>query len=653
MSSAKRSPSKQGPKYVWVNLTNTHYMSVHQCCEEMGFKPTESETKNMLLWCDYGGTLDVASGLRPWQFYNHFPGIWSIARKVELARNFERISRAMNLTCLDFHPKSFLIPSQFADLKTYMMSIPKKSDRTFIVKPDKGSQGRGIILVQDPNDLDEYFDMAVAQQYITPYLIDGYKFDLRIYALVTSVDPLRIYIYREGMARFCTEKYVKPKTSNLDQVYSHLTNYSLNKKNENFHQPENADNADDGSKRSLSSVYKIIESNGGDVNKIQHGIEDIIRLTLASVQSFLANNYHTAISCKDEKSRCFEILGFDVMLDSNLKPWLLEVNCMPSLACDSPFDESLKMGVISGTLKILNLNPNFRKQVMARQKAATQVRISGATKIKMPILFDPKVESEIAKTTKWKQIYPFEHSDGENAESNEISEDEKVMNNLLIKQREFPVGAAAETAASRARKEAILEKMKNIENKSAGKPAKPNVEKRKLTKAYSEVANKQKAKPLPRVANIQPKLLKRQVEQQQRMANHKPKTLINEYSELPANIIDENEERDRVKLLRRQSCLLNSVSLTNMINDIIESINSPSQSSSKRTNQNQNINNQQSPINPSGKSQYAPQQQSNLLSHNLIQPPSLVQIHINQNPSKRLERNQQWDNHYLFPLKKK
>jgi hypothetical protein len=57
---------------------------------------------------------------------------------------------------------------------------------------------------------------CVAQRYMAkPYLIDGMKFDLRIYVLVVSCDPLRVFIYEEGLVRFCTEAYQPPTADNL------------------------------------------------------------------------------------------------------------------------------------------------------------------------------------------------------------------------------------------------------------------------------------------------------------------------------------------------------------------------------------------------------------------------------------------------------
>lgn len=57
---------------------------------------------------------------------------------------------------------------------------------------------------------------------------------MRIYVLLCGVNPLRIYIHKDGIARFCTEEYVEPKGSNMDNLYMHLTNYAINKNNDKF-----------------------------------------------------------------------------------------------------------------------------------------------------------------------------------------------------------------------------------------------------------------------------------------------------------------------------------------------------------------------------------------------------------------------------------
>lgn len=75
----------------------------------------------------------------------------------------------------------------------------------------------------------------VVQRYLAkPYLIDDFKFDLRVYVLMFGVDPLRIFVYQEGLARFATEAYTGPSKSNLDKLYMHLTNYAINKTNKDF-----------------------------------------------------------------------------------------------------------------------------------------------------------------------------------------------------------------------------------------------------------------------------------------------------------------------------------------------------------------------------------------------------------------------------------
>jgi len=59
---------------------------------------------------------------------------------------------------------------------------------------------------------------------------------------------------------------------------------------------------------------------------------------------------------------CFEVLGLDIFLDDKLKPWLIEVNSLPSFASDSPLDRKVKSDLVYETINILNLTPERKQQ---------------------------------------------------------------------------------------------------------------------------------------------------------------------------------------------------------------------------------------------------------------------------------------------------
>jgi len=105
----------------------------------------------------------------------------------------------------------------------------------------------------------------VVQRYLTkPYLIDGFKFDLRIYVLVNGIAPMRVYMYKDGLARFATVAYKTPAQSNMSNLFMHLTNYAINKDNSSYQQ--NIDEADDnvGHKRSYAAVIQQLRGVHGD-----------------------------------------------------------------------------------------------------------------------------------------------------------------------------------------------------------------------------------------------------------------------------------------------------------------------------------------------------------------------------------------------------
>jgi len=86
---------------------------------------------------------------------------------------------------------------------------------------------------------------------VNPHIIDGLKYDLRVYVILMGINPLRVYVYKDGLARFATEKYQKPNDKNMKNVFMHLTNFAINKHSENFENNEGVDKDDVGSKRSM------------------------------------------------------------------------------------------------------------------------------------------------------------------------------------------------------------------------------------------------------------------------------------------------------------------------------------------------------------------------------------------------------------------
>ena len=134
---------------------------------------------------------------------------------------------------MTFHVKTGLDDSEFKRFRAqYELCKREKVPNVWIVKPSNSSQGKGIHIIDDINDLN-VDELSVISRYVTnPLLINGYKFDLRIYVVVTCYEPLRIYVYKEGLARFASETYTAK--FNKNNKYMHLTNYSINKKNDNF-----------------------------------------------------------------------------------------------------------------------------------------------------------------------------------------------------------------------------------------------------------------------------------------------------------------------------------------------------------------------------------------------------------------------------------
>ena len=179
----------------------------------------------------------------------------------------------------------------------------------------------------------------MVQRYIeNPLLVGGKKFDLRIYVLVTSYMPLQIYLYRSGFGRFSGSRY-NTNAKNLGDNYVHLTNAAVQKTAPGY-------DAGQGCKWPLRNLklYLIGKFGIAATDRLFKEIEELVIYSLLSVQKVMIHDKH-----------CFELYGYDILIDDALKPWLVEVNASPSLTADTPQDYELKFGLLDDVYTLVDV----------------------------------------------------------------------------------------------------------------------------------------------------------------------------------------------------------------------------------------------------------------------------------------------------------
>ncbi len=432
---------------VLVNLNGCCYPVFAEACKILGWKVTEHEDKWTLRWVDrycLGQTLRDMRLKRP-QRINHFPGMFEIAHKCRMAANLNKV-RAKLPADFDFYPQTWVLPEELGALER---AINENPSRPFIVKPNGGSQGQGIFFTRRFADVPKE-GKYVAQRYLNkPLLIDKFKFDLRIYVLITSVYPLRVYVAREGLARFCTEEYSSISKQNCENQFKHLTNYAINKNNTAFQNPtaqnievdtechpsEHMDGEMDevdcaggknhqivgesGSKRSLSSVFRWLDANGFESEKVRHNIQVVIVKTILSVLPANQNAYKMSFpeSRDSVGASCFTVLGFDILLDSTANAWLIETNELPSFETGSQLDYDVKMSVVKEALEMVcprgeeerllkELSDSFSPKIDSCAKGKKDEKDEEWRRITRQRILDLRVQHERSYCRTFVSVYP-------------------------------------------------------------------------------------------------------------------------------------------------------------------------------------------------------------------------------------------------------
>jgi tetratricopeptide (TPR) repeat protein len=233
-------------------------------------------------------------------------------------------------------PETFVLPGDRESLAAYVAAQP--AGALYIAKPGHGSGGRGIRVTAHPEALLDERDVVVQRYIDRPYLVDGRKGHLRIYALITSADPPRAYIYPQGIVRFAPVLY-DPSPEKLADVAMHVTNTALHKGRADLVVSDDPNLEDVGAIWSLSAYLKRMQADAGhDPQAVFAEIRDLVAWTLRQVRR--EGILHRQARSAPRRAYGAKLLGFDILLDAEAKPWLIELQAVPA-AVGAPLVEKI------------------------------------------------------------------------------------------------------------------------------------------------------------------------------------------------------------------------------------------------------------------------------------------------------------------------
>ena len=328
---------------------------------------------------------------------NQFPHGRALSLKDQLALRLAAMARLrggaaqFDRVC----PETYVLPAQLAAFRRRIEGVgDSDAAALWISKPYSRSKGKGITLWRGQAQLDELcakvecsaqeksvgaacadavsvadaaaprgrqayvamqikkmqLDQAftpelVVQHYVArPYLLDGLKFDLRLYVALTSVDFISLYIFPEGLARFCTSPYEAAR-DDMDNHFAHLTNSSLNVQSAQYalNTGVSAGEMATGSKRSFSSVLAALAAEGVDIELLWAEIGEVVKKAFVAFEVGLTAESRR-MGCAEQRG--FMLFGADIILEAREKgtprPVLLEINAMPQIDAARPIDKLIK-----------------------------------------------------------------------------------------------------------------------------------------------------------------------------------------------------------------------------------------------------------------------------------------------------------------------
>ncbi|XP_060572771.1 probable tubulin polyglutamylase ttll-15 [Ruditapes philippinarum] len=297
---------------VWISgkhLETGYLDHVKAVFERLGFFVTNGEDDWDVLWVHDYPFINMAkhmTKLKPYQRVNHFPGSGYITNKGSLAT-----------LQLDAFPRAFRVPKD----KEKLLRYAKENPQTMWVQKNNNHRG---IKIKQIGEIDFDSNGSFVQQFVDkPFLIDDRKFDIGVYAILASLNPLRVYIINdEALIRFCSKSYYPFDAADVDKYVVHDAYTPM------WEMPSLKDLYTNQKYTFMESFNRHMISKGKNITKVWRDIHETIRAVYLQKQSTLMS-----AGAKYKTTRnFFELVRFDFVLDEKLKVYLMEVNMSPNLA---------------------------------------------------------------------------------------------------------------------------------------------------------------------------------------------------------------------------------------------------------------------------------------------------------------------------------
>lgn len=297
---------------------------------------------------------DVFERLAPGKTINHVPGNNALTIKSRLYRSLDAVRRRLLeqghtgerwAERMHFFPRSYVMPEDYHLLQRDALAAP---GQRWILKPSNAARGKDIRLLRDVATA-PVGERWMVQEYLHhPHLMFGRKYVLRLYVLVSCVEPLRAYLYREGSAKLASEPYDPDELTN---PFAYLTNPDVNARNQAAEAPVVF--------RTLARYRRWLREQGHDDGALFQRLEEMVALTLIAAREHMRTRTGRV---RADTSGCYELLGLDCLVDADLRPWILECNLSPSLeVCAAPEDggveeERIKRQLVADAVALLGIN---------------------------------------------------------------------------------------------------------------------------------------------------------------------------------------------------------------------------------------------------------------------------------------------------------